>query len=99
VKTFLVDARPREAIFSPDGSQAYITAENGGTVSIVETKNHTVVDTIKFPRTEPQVKPKGAVLTSDGLRLYVATGRGNSVAVIDTKSLQRSKREMVRGVL
>ncbi len=35
---FEVGARPRSAAFLPDSSRAYVTAENGGTVHVVDTK-------------------------------------------------------------
>ena len=81
----LVGARPREAVFTLDGSRAYVTAENGNSISVVDTHTHTVIGTIALPRDNAglQLKPKGIVVSHDGKRLYVATGRGNCVAAID----------------
>ncbi|HEX8090358.1 MAG TPA: beta-propeller fold lactonase family protein, partial [Blastocatellia bacterium] len=64
--------------------RAYVTAENGGTVTVVNAKTHRVTRTIELPR--GQVKPMGIAISRDGSRLYVSNGRGNSVAVIDTRS-------------
>src|SRR3546814_16124835 len=44
----LVDARPRFAEFSPDGSQVWVSAEIGGTVSVIDNASRQVVHTIRF---------------------------------------------------
>src|SRR3546814_18866310 len=44
----LVDARPRFAEFSPDGSQVWVSAEIGGTVSVIDNASRQVVHTIVF---------------------------------------------------
>jgi len=77
VKTFLVGARPREAVFSSTGARAYVSAENGDTVSVIDTTDHKVVNTIELPRENSgaQLKPKGIVMSRDGQRIYVATIR------------------------
>ena len=49
-------------------------------MSIVDTRNHTVLQTIRLPGGS---KPVGVVVSPDGKRIYVANGRGNSVSVID----------------
>jgi YVTN family beta-propeller protein len=59
-----------------------VTAENGGTVSVVDVGTHTVTSTIELPRTR-EIKPMGVCVSPDGKLVYVATGRGNSLAVID----------------
>ena len=66
-----------------------VTAENGNSVAVVDTKEHRVIKTIDLPRMDgaAQLKPKGVVVSPDGRRVYVATGRGNSVAVIDADQL------------
>jgi YVTN family beta-propeller protein len=50
IKTFLVGARPREAVFS--GTKAYVTAENGNTISVIDSIDHKVINTIELPRGE-----------------------------------------------
>jgi YVTN family beta-propeller protein len=66
-----------------------VTAENGNVVSVVDTRDHSVIKTIALPRVDgsAQLKPKGIAVSADGKRVYVATGRGNSVAVIDGEQL------------
>lgn len=78
----LVGARPRNAVFSPDGRRAYVTAENGGTITVVNARKHSVVGTINL--SGGQLKPMGIAISRNGRRLYVSNGRGNSVSVINT---------------
>jgi len=85
VSTFLVDPRPRVAAFSPDGKRAYVTAEVGGTVAVVDAVHHQVLRTIKLP---PRSKPVGVVVSPDGRRIYVANGLSGDISVIDTATLQ-----------
>ena len=40
IKMIEVGARPRTIAFLPDSSRAYVTAENGGTVHVIDTKTH-----------------------------------------------------------
>lgn len=70
VANFLVGARPRDAIFSRDGSRAYVTAEIGGTVAVVDVAWHQVIDEIDLG----DAKPVGIAVSPDGRRLYVASG-------------------------
>ena len=50
-------------------------------VSIVDTRDHTVIKTIDLPA---QLKPKGVVVSPDGRKLYTANGLSNDVTVVDT---------------
>ncbi|MER3444605.1 MAG: hypothetical protein C4333_11005 [Meiothermus sp.] len=43
VKRFLVGNRPCHVVFSPDSSRTYVSAKIGGTVSVMDTKTHPVV--------------------------------------------------------
>lgn len=87
-KVARVDCSP-PASTNAVGSTAYVTAENGCSVTVVDARDHRVSKTIELPRGDgsTQLKPKGVVVSADGKRVYVATGRGNSVAVIDGDSL------------
>lgn len=86
----MVGARPREAAFTSDSGRAYVTAENGNVISVVDTKDHTVVKTIQLPRGDAgaQSKPKGVVVSADGKRVYVATDVG-TVSRSSTASISR----------
>ena len=74
IKMFEVGARPRSSAFLPDSSRAYVTAENGGTVHVVDTKTHSVTKTLKI--TGEMARPMGVTASPDGKRVYVTTGRG-----------------------
>jgi 40-residue YVTN family beta-propeller repeat len=59
---------------------AYVTAEVGGTLSIVDARARRVSATIAFP---VGAKPMGVVVAPDGSQVYVTTGRGGTLAVVD----------------
>ena len=80
-----VGPRPRACDFLPDSSRAYCTSENGGTVAVVDTKNHRVIKTIKI--TGEGAKPMGVGISPDGKKLYTANGPSGDVSVIDTASM------------
>jgi PQQ-dependent catabolism-associated beta-propeller protein len=90
----LVDTRPRFAEFTPDGSQVWVSAEVGGTVSVIDTKTKKVVKKISFAipgLRADTIQPVGVSITADGTKAYVALGPANHVAVIDTKTYEVQK--------
>ncbi len=73
------------------GAKAFVTAENGGVVTVIDAKVHQPLATIALPRpggapTPP--RPMGLVLSPDGRTLYVSNGRAKSISVIDVGSLK-----------
>jgi PQQ-dependent catabolism-associated beta-propeller protein len=86
VANVLVDSRPRFAAFKSDGSELWVSAEIGGTVSIIDPAKHAVKQKITFSvpglRTE-SIQPVGISITGDGKKAFVALGPANRVAVID----------------
>jgi PQQ-dependent catabolism-associated beta-propeller protein len=86
VANVLVDSRPRFAEFKRDGSELWVSAEVGGTVSVIDPKKHEVTKKITFAvpglRSEA-IQPVGVRLTRDGKTGFVALGPANRVAVID----------------
>ena len=58
---------------------AYITNSGDGTVSVIDTTNNTVVNTIPVGR-----KPFGVAVTPDDSKVYIANSGDNTVSVIDT---------------
>src|SRR3546814_16106288 len=87
----LVDARPRFAEFSPDGSQVWVSAEIGGTVSVIDNASRQVVHSIGFEiagiRAEA-IQPVGVRLSQDGRYAFVALGPANRVAVVDQQTYE-----------
>jgi PQQ-dependent catabolism-associated beta-propeller protein len=86
IANVLVDSRPREAKFTQDGKELWVSSEVGGTISIIDPKTWKVVKKITFevPGVRPeQLQPVGIDFTKDGKNAFVALGPSNRVAVID----------------
>jgi YVTN family beta-propeller protein len=82
------------ARFTADGSQVWVSAEVGGTVSVVDAAAHTVLHTINFPIPgvpAESVQPVGIAITADAKTAFVALGPANRVAVVDTKTYEVRK--------
>jgi PQQ-dependent catabolism-associated beta-propeller protein len=89
VANVLVDTRPREAQFTADGSQVWVSSEVGGAIAVIDTKTWKIIKKIKFevPGVRPQLlQPVGMLFSKDGKLLFAALGPANRVAVIDTKT-------------
>lgn len=90
----LVDQRPRYAEYASDGRRLFVSAEIGGTVSVIdiaEDGTPTLKQKIGFevPGVLPEwLQPVGVKVTEDGSRIFVALGPANRVAVIDGASLE-----------
>jgi PQQ-dependent catabolism-associated beta-propeller protein len=85
----LVDQRPRFAQFTNDGKYLYVSAEIGGTVTVVDPANQEVLKTITFdvPGVPHEaIQPVGIRVTEDDSKVYVALGPANRVAVVDGKT-------------
>ena len=93
VGNILVDSRPREAKFTADKKELWVSSEIGGTISVIDTsdwdnpKNWKIVKKIGFevPGVRPeQLQPVGMDFSKDGKLLFAPLGPSNRVAVIDT---------------
>jgi PQQ-dependent catabolism-associated beta-propeller protein len=90
----LVDSRPRVAEFTADGSQVWVSAEIGGTVTVIETGTRKVAAKIDFKISgihQDAIQPVGIRITRDGKRAFVALGPANRIAVIDTATFKVEK--------
>jgi YVTN family beta-propeller protein len=76
-----VGEEPRCVAVSPDDRFAYVTNGISGTVSVVNLRRRTVVQTI-----DVGTEPRGCALTPNGALLYVANHTEGTVAIIDTAS-------------
>ena len=93
----LVDQRPRYAQYSADGTTLFVTAEIGGTVSVIKIApdgTPTLVHKIGFEVPgvlHEWLQPVGARITSDGKWLFVALGPANRVAVVNAETYDVEK--------
>jgi PQQ-dependent catabolism-associated beta-propeller protein len=91
VANILVDSRPRRAVWTADGAQFWVSAEIGGTVSVVDAAKHEIVKRITFavPGVPAEaIQPVGIAITDDRKLAFVALGPANRVAVIDAQSYE-----------
>ena len=77
---------PSDLVLSPDGGTLYVANANSDTVTIIDTHNQQVKETV-LVRPDAGL-PYGSAVTGlalggDGKTLYAAVGGNNSVAVID----------------
>src|SRR5690606_37341822 len=94
VDNVLVDSRPRFAEFTKDGSQAWVSAEIGGTVTVIEPATRKVLKKISFSIpgiVQDAIQPVGVRVTKDGKRAFVALGPANRVAVINEETFEVEK--------
>jgi YVTN family beta-propeller protein len=77
--TIPVGTAPIGVAVTPNGAYAYVTNNEGNTVSVINTATNTVTATITGFN-----YPLGVAVTPDGAYAYVANSGGNSVSVIST---------------
>ncbi|EWY41056.1 membrane protein [Skermanella stibiiresistens SB22] len=98
VANVLVDSRPRVAEFTPDSKQVWVSAEIGGTVSVIESGGKKVIHKIRFEIpgvSNESIQPVGMKFTKDGKRAFVALGPANRVAEIDPATFEVKKYYLV----
>jgi PQQ-dependent catabolism-associated beta-propeller protein len=91
VANVLVDVRPRVAEFTNDGSTVWVSAEIGGTVSVIDSKTYKTVKKFGFeiPGVRPEViQPMGIRFSKDGKLAFIALSTANRVAVVDTATYE-----------
>jgi PQQ-dependent catabolism-associated beta-propeller protein len=87
----LVDQRPRFADYTADGVEVWVSAEIGGTVSVIDDATRQVTHKITFEIPgvpDEAIQPVGIAITSDRAKAFVALGPANRVAVIDAQSYE-----------
>src|SRR5205823_6143571 len=62
------------------GLRAYVTAEIGGTVSILDAKRHELIGSVELEG--GQGKPVGVIVSPDNSMVYTANGRANTVSIV-----------------
>ena len=87
----LVDQRPRFVEWTSDDAEIWVSAEIGGTVSVIDNATRQVKHKIEFEiagvPTEA-IQPVGVRITADRALAFVALGPANRVAVIDAKTFE-----------
>ena len=94
VGNVLVGARPRVAKFTADGREVWVSAEVGGSVTVIDAATRAVTHTIEFAIpgvAKESIQPVGIVVTPDHATAFVALGPANRVAVVDAKTYQPTK--------
>jgi len=86
VSTIPVGQAPGEVAVSPDGRRAYVTNEDGNSVTVINLKTRRVSATIRVG-----TAPRGVAVSPDNRRVYVANNGGDAqrlgtVSVIDTQA-------------
>ena len=87
----LVDSRPRFAEFKNDNSEVWVSAEIGGTVSVIDAVTRDIKHKVTFeiPGISAElIQPVGVRITKDGSKAYVALGPANRVAVVDANTYE-----------
>ncbi|ARE40771.1 hypothetical protein RGUI_2630 [Rhodovulum sp. P5] len=85
----LVDARPRHAEFVKHGTELWVSAEIGGTVTVFDVATQTEKAKIAFPLKgvhPDRVQPVGFELTADEKTAFVALGPANHLAVVNAET-------------
>ncbi len=94
IDNVLVDNRPRVAEFTPDGTQVWVSAEIGGSVTVIEAATRKVLGKVNFEIqgiTKDAIQPVGVRITKDNKKAFVALGPANRVAVVDVATRKVEK--------
>jgi len=87
----LVDSRPRHAEFIKDGTELWVSAEIGGTISVFDVETQTEKAKIDFEvdGVHPdRVQPVGFEMTAGDTHALVALGPSNHVAVVNAQTYE-----------
>ncbi|ABV94398.1 conserved hypothetical protein [Dinoroseobacter shibae DFL 12 = DSM 16493] len=87
----LVDSRPRHAEFIKDGTELWVSAEIGGTISVFNVEDQSEITKISFEvdGVHPdRVQPVGFEFTEGETHAYVALGPSNHVAVVNAETYE-----------
>ncbi|MEL6511297.1 MAG: YVTN family beta-propeller repeat protein [Pseudomonadota bacterium] len=87
----LVDSRPRHAEFVREGSELWVSAEIGGTITVFDRETQAEKAKINFEveGVHPdRVQPVGFELTEGDTHAFVALGPANHVAVVNAETYE-----------
>lgn len=91
-----VGDNPNALLLSGDGSRLFVANANDNSVSVIDTKNRKVIETLQaslYPDVPQGSTTNGLALSPDGKTLYIANADNNCLAVFDVsvKGASRSK--------
>ena len=92
-KEISVGNHPNEITFSKNGKWFFVANANDNSVSIINTKRGTVVETLNaalYPNAPSGSTSNGVALSTDNKTLYIANADNNCVAVFDVSNPGRS---------
>ena len=87
----LVDQRPRFAEWTSDDAEIWVSAEIGGTVSVIDNATRQIKHKISFavPGVPPEaLQPVGVRIKDDRSLAFVALGPANRVAVVNAQTYE-----------
>ncbi|MEH1870102.1 beta-propeller fold lactonase family protein [Nostoc sp.] len=79
-------SQPNKVLLSADQNRLYVANGNDDSISVIDTNNNRVVQTISLSRPGDKYKganPNSLTLGPDGRTLYVTLGGENAIAVVD----------------
>jgi PQQ-dependent catabolism-associated beta-propeller protein len=91
VANVLVDPRPRVVVWKKDASQFWVSAEIGGTVSVIDATTFKELKKISFAvagLNQEAIQGEGIAFTPDEKTAFVALGPANRVAVVDAQTYE-----------
>ncbi|HWZ59651.1 MAG TPA: beta-propeller fold lactonase family protein, partial [Gemmatimonadaceae bacterium] len=71
-------------VFDHKGTRAFVTAEQGGSITVVDAPVNAV---LKIVPVGDSTKPTGVAVSPNGKTVYFANGRANYVAVFSTAAM------------
>ncbi len=90
IRTIHTGANPNGLVLSKDQSKLYVSNYGSDTISVINTRTDSVVDTIVLRPNEmrglPGAGPNSVSISPDGNTLYATLMDMNAVAVVDTKT-------------
>ena len=94
IDNVLVDQRPRFAEWTSDDAEIWVSAEIGGTVSVIDNATRQIKHKITFaiPGVPTEaIQPVGVRVSKDRKRAFVALGPANRVAVVNAQTFEVEK--------
>ncbi|MDB6173936.1 MAG: hypothetical protein JWL59_3247 [Chthoniobacteraceae bacterium] len=89
-----VEGHPNEMLLSKDGAHLFVANANGNSVSIVDTTDGRIAETLVAelqPGAAPGNTPNSLALSPNEERLFVANANINTIAVFDVETIGHSR--------